>query len=265
MAGGAFGRHTVEAHSEVRPGEWTPSTIDPAWPAATPGPVRAPEGATGPSTRVLVVDDHLAFAESIAMIISARPDLECPGIAASIADGLRAAERTAPDVILLDVVMPDGDGVDAIDRFRDAAPGTRILVLTGHLDLDVLTRAAAAGASGFLQKESNVESIIRAIRAARDGTILVEQATLTSILGRVRQGTAPAGDEDRPHLTAREMDVLSLMGEGLDPHAIAQLLEISLNTCRGYQKSLMAKLDAHSQLEAVVIATRRGIIRPLTG
>lgn len=225
-------------------------------------PLHAPGPApTGP-TRVMVVDDHMVFAEALAMVIAARPDLDCPIIATSIADGLRAAERAAPDVILLDVMLPDGDGVEAIDRFRDAAPGTRILVLTGHMDLDVLTRAAAAGASGFLQKESDVEAIVRAIRAARDGTILVEQTTLTSILGRVRRGheaTDPA--DDRPHLTARELDVLTLMGEGLDPHAIAQLLEISLNTCRGYQKSLMAKLDAHSQLEAVVIATRRGIIQ----
>ncbi len=221
---------------------------------------RAPDPAA--VTRVLVVDDHTAFAEALAMVIAARPDLNCPSIATTIADGLSAAAREAPDVILLDVILPDGDGVDAIGRLRDAAPGARILVLTGHMDLDVLTRASAAGASGFLQKESSIEGIIRAIRAARDGTILVDQATLTSILGRVRRGSEATGLEaDRPHLTVREMSVLTLMGEGLDPHAIAQLLEISLNTCRGYQKSLMAKLDAHSQLEAVVIATRRGIIQ----
>lgn len=213
-------------------------------------------------TRVMVVDDHTAFAEALAMVIAARPDLECPSIATSIADGLRAAARETPDVILLDVILPDGDGVEAIGRFRDVAPSARILVLTGHMDLDVLTRASGSGASGFLQKESSIESIIRAIRAARDGTILVDQTTLTSILGRVRRGSEATSQEaDRPHITAREMSVLTLMGEGLDPHAIAQLLEISLNTCRGYQKSLMAKLEAHSQLEAVVIATRRGIIR----
>lgn len=265
MAGGDFGRPEI--------GLTDPHAQEPAAPvlggarsSGATDPVRPPETAPAIPIRVMVVDDHLAFAEALAMVITARPDLDCPVIATSIADGLRAAEREAPDVILLDVLLPDGDGVDAIDRFRNAAPGTRILVLTGHMDLDVLTRAAASGASGFLQKESNVEAIVRAIRAARDGTILVEQATLTSILGRVRQGAASAGTaDDRPHLTAREMDVLALMGEGLDPHAIAQLLEISLNTCRGYQKSLMAKLDAHSQLEAVVIATRRGIIQPPKG
>ncbi len=225
-------------------------------------PLREPDAIRGARTRVLVVDDHLAFAECLALAIDARPDLECSVTAVSISDGLLAAERSGPDVVLLDVMLPDGDGVDAIGHFREAAPGTRILILTGHTDLDVLTRAAAAGASGFLQKESDIESIVRAIRAARDGTILVEQTTLTSILGRVRSGPVTPTGGDRPHLTAREMDVLALMGEGLDPHAIAKLLEISLNTCRGYQKSIMAKLDAHSQLEAVVVATRRGIIRP---
>ena len=230
--------------------------------SAIQDPRHESDGARATRTRVLVVDDHLAFAECLALAINARPDLECTVTAVSISDGLLAAERTSPDVILLDVVLPDGDGVDAIGRFREAAPGTRILILTGHTDLDVLTRAAAAGASGFLQKEADVESIVRAIRAARDGTILVEQTTLTSILGRVRSGPATPTGDDRPRLTAREMDVLALMGEGLDPHAIAKLLEISLNTCRGYQKSIMAKLDAHSQLEVVVVATRRGIIRP---
>jgi len=213
-------------------------------------------------TRVLIVDDQRAFAECLAMVIDACPDLGSLATASSLADGLALARRYTPDIILLDVRLPDGDGVEAIGQFRDASPDARVLILTGYPDLDVLTRAASSGASGFLQKDSSVEGIVRAIRSARDGDIIVEQTTLTSILTRLRSGpTATPSSPDAPHFTVRELDVLALMGEGLDPHAIAAMLTISLNTCRGYEKSIMAKLDAHSQLEAVVIALRRGLIK----
>jgi len=210
---------------------------------------------------VLIVDDHRAFAEALSMVINACPDLACIATATTLTEGIALTGRLAPDIVLLDVRLPDGDGVDAIRQFREANPEARILILTGYPDLDILTRAAGAGASGFLQKDSSIEGIVRAIRSARDGDILVEQTTLASILERLRTGTATQRNMDGvPHFTTREMDVLALMGEGLDPHAIASLLSITLNTCRGYEKSIMAKLDAHSQLEAVVIAMRSGLI-----
>lgn len=215
--------------------------------------------ATGRAS-ILVVDDHLAFVECLAMVIDAYPDLECVAAVGTLAEGVAAARRLAPDVILLDVRLPDGDGVDAIARFREASPDARILVLTGHTDLDVLSRAAGGGANGFLQKESPVGAIVRAIRSARDGEILVEPMMLASILGGRRSGGSPGVDVDDQRFTSRELDVLALMGEGLDPHAIAKRLSISLNTCRGYEKSIMAKLDAHTQLEAVVRASRRGLL-----
>jgi DNA-binding NarL/FixJ family response regulator len=211
-------------------------------------------------TTVLIVDDHLALVECLAMVIDELPDLECVASVATLADGVAAARRLAPDVVLLDVRLPDGDGVDAIGRFRAASPTARVVILTGYTDLEVLTRAAGSGASGFLQKDSSVEAIVHAIRSARDGDILVDQTILVSILGGLRPASTPRGAVGIPSLTPRELDVLALMGEGLDPHAIARLLEISLNTCRGYEKSIMAKLHAHSQLEAVVLASRRGLL-----
>ena len=221
-----------------------------------------PRPATVARASVIVVDDHRAFAESLAIVINACPDLGCIATATTLAEGIALTGRLTPDIVLLDVRLPDGDGVDAIGRFREAYPEARILILTGYPDLDVLTRAAGAGASGFLQKDSSIAGIVRALRSARDGDILVEQATLASILERLRSGTATQRNTDGvPHFTTRELDVLALMGEGLDPHAIASLLTITLNTCRGYEKSIMAKLDAHSQLEAVVISLRRGLIK----
>jgi DNA-binding NarL/FixJ family response regulator len=216
-------------------------------------------------TRVLVVDDHRAFAEAIAIAIGIQDDLLCVQTGASIAEALDLVAQEPPDVVLLDVRLPDGDGIAAIERFRASSPATRVVILTGFTDVEVLARAAAAGASGFLPKESPVSAVIRAIRAARDGELMVEGTTLAAILGRVGSFGAAAGTGDvAPPMTPRERDVLALMGQGLDPHAIANALRISLHTCRGYQKAIMAKLDAHSQLEAVVVALRRGLIPRVT-
>jgi len=223
------------------------------------------EPAVARATRVLVVDDHRSFSEALAMAIGGQPDLACLGTPTTIAECLVQVEETAPDVVLLDIHLPDGDGIEAIAGIRARCPATRIIVMTGYTDVDVMARAASAGASGFLPKESSIVAVLTAIRAARDGEMLVDGTTLAAILGRVgRPAPGTRGlDAGSIHLTTRERDVLDLMGQGLDPHAIARRLGISLHTCRGYEKSILAKLDAHSQLEAVIVAAREGLIAPL--
>ncbi|MCU0484242.1 MAG: response regulator transcription factor [Chloroflexi bacterium] len=208
------------------------------------------------------MDDHLTFAGAVGIAIDAQEDLSCVGTAASVSEALATVRAGPPDVILMDIHLPDGDGIEATARIVVDHPGTRVVILTGHTDVDVLARAASAGACGFLPKESPIGAVIGAIRAAREGQLLVEGTTLASILGRIRGPGVGPGErsEETPLLTRRERDVLGLMGQGLDPHAIAKQLGISLHTCRGYQKSIMAKLDAHSQLETVVVATRRGLL-----
>jgi len=224
--------------------------------AGTPGPSEASP------TRVMIVDDHAAFAGALAIAIDANADLHCVGYAPTIGESLPMLADLDPDVVLMDVRLPDGNGIEAIPQVVAAASRARVLVLTGHTDVELLARAAALGASGFLPKESPVASVLSAIRAAVAGQMLVDGATLASILARLADAShhSSAQVADVPLLTNREADVLGLMGQGLDPHAIAIELGITLNTCRGYQKSLMAKLEAHSQLEAVVIGTRKGLL-----
>lgn len=213
-------------------------------------------------TRVLIVDDHRAFADALMFAIDHQVDLQGVGSALTIAEALAQVRTASPDVVLLDIRLPDGDGIDAVSRLREIAPAARILILTGHTGVEVLARAAAAGVAGFLPKESSIASVLAAIRAARGGEMLVEGATLAAILGRLAaaESAAQRAGSDVTPLTPRESDVLMLMGRGMDPHAIAASLGISLHTCRGYQKGILAKLEAHSQLEAVVIATRRGLL-----
>ncbi len=187
--------------------------------------------------RVLIIDDHAALSGALAIAIDGYPDLVCVGTAGTLALATSRIADLKPDVVLLDVYLPDGNGIDAIPGIVAAHPGVRVLVLTGHTDVDLLSRAAAQGASGFLPKESSVSAVIAAIRAAVAGQMLVDGATLASILGRLADTSRRAGTNgDGKALTRRERDVIRLMGQGLDPHAIAKTLGISLNTCRGYQK-----------------------------
>ena len=229
--------------------------------SAAPGHARREPATDAAVTRVLIVDDHTVLAGALAFTIDGYPDLRCVAMATTLAEARTLVAQLQPDVVLLDVLLPDGNGIEAIPSLIAAGPGVRVLVLTGHTDVELLSSAASHGASGFLPKESPIGAVINAIRAAVSGHMLVDGPTLATILGRLadtsRRSTPAASGVV---LTRRETDVLQLMGQGKDPQAVAHVLGISLNTCRGYQKTLLAKLGAHSQLEAVVIGTRLGLL-----
>lgn len=223
--------------------------------------------ATNTVTTVLVVDDHASVGEAIGMAVDLQDDLECVGVAPTLAGALDAVARQAPDVVLMDVRLPDADGIDGAGHVKALRPETRILVFTAHADLELMARAAAAGACGFLPKTTPVAKILEAIRTARDGGMLVEQSALSALVQRLRDTTpepaqARLGADGSPltPLTPREHEVLLLLGQGLDPSAIARRLHVSVNTCRGTVQSILRKLGAHSQLEAVVTALRTGLI-----
>jgi DNA-binding NarL/FixJ family response regulator len=208
---------------------------------------------------ILVVDDHRAVAESIAMAIDLQPDMHCVGIAGTIGEARGVVLNGAPDVMLTDVRLPDGDGLEAASTFLHLRPQLRIVVLTGYADMQVLGRAALIGAHGILPKESGISAVLTALRRAGAGEMSVDKAVLDGLLDRMRPGPAALG-ANRVNLTEREGEVLGLLSEGRDPQTIALHLGISLHTCRGHVKSILAKLEAHSQLEAVVKARRLGIV-----
>jgi DNA-binding NarL/FixJ family response regulator len=216
------------------------------------------------SIRVLVVDDHRSFGETLGLAIDMQPDLECVGICETAAEAIEMAAATHPDVVILDVRLPDADGIDATHALRQACPGTPILIVTAYSDLELLSRAAAAGVSGLLPKESPVAEFFAAIRSARTSGMIIDRSVLGELLHRAQtdEGSRKAGIDT--HLTPRETGVLSLMGEGMDTQSISRQLGIRVSTCRGYQKSILLKLGAHSQLEAVVVASRRGLIPALS-
>lgn len=209
-----------------------------------------------PQLRVLVVEDQRAFAESMALVIEAQQDLHCIGVSRTASEGVATALSRRPDVIIMDVGLPDLDGIEAIRQIRAGLPEVRVVVLTGRPDATTLARAASAGAAAFLLKDASVEEIVDAVRSASSRRLEVDPAALHAILEP--DSSLPAGVTE---LTQRELEVLAGLGDGFQPKQIARQLGISLPTCRGHIKSLFQKLGAHTALEAVVLAYRYGVLR----
>lgn len=232
-------------------------------------PARGADAGSRPArpTRVLVVDDHRAFSEALAMAIDLQDDIECVGVASTVSEALELVVERAPDVVLMDVYLPDIDGIEGTGRVKALRPETRVLVLTAHTNAETMARAASAGASGFLPKESPIAEILRAIATASEGGMLVDHSTLAVVLERLRESERkpPEPGARFPEITQREREVLGLMGEGLDPQGIAKRLGMSIHTSRGHVKSILRKLEVHSQLEAVVTAVRQGLLPGLSG
>lgn len=214
----------------------------------------------GEPIRVLVVDRHQTFAELLGFALGGQPDLDFVGHAGTGADAVRLVAAARPDVVLMDVQLPDVDGVALAERLRVDDPGTRVVMLTAVDEPALLRRATAAGAAGFLAKDGALGDVLRAVRTAHGGGMTVSSHLLTGLLRSTDGDPESATDASYGGLTPREREVLRLMGAGLDTRTVARRLGISVHTCRGHTRSVLAKLDAHSQLEAVAVAARHGLL-----
>lgn len=213
--------------------------------------------ASSRETRVLVVDDHLTFAELLSRALDAQPDLECVGHAQTSEEAMAAVARLLPDVVIMDVRLPDVDGIMTSANLVSRYPELKILILTANASLLDIERAASAGACGFLAKDGSLAEVLTALRAARRGSLILPDGLKARLSAEGEQAATGNGWG----LTPRELEVLTMLGLGHYPRSIAKELGVSLHTCRGHVKGVLAKLGVHSQLEAVVLATRAGLIR----
>jgi DNA-binding NarL/FixJ family response regulator len=209
--------------------------------------------------RVLIVDDHEVLSASLAAVLGDQPDLEVVGTAGTIARARTLMETTAPDVVLLDHRLPDGEGVAAIGELRAIRPSVGIVVLTASAADHVLVAAIEAGAAGFVSKTRGLQEVTSAVRAAAAGEAVISPELLARLLPRLHRG----GGSPRGELTEREREVLSLLADGLSNAAIAATLSVSVHTVRNHIANLSAKLGAHSKLEALSIAVRDGLLPDL--
>ena len=206
--------------------------------------------------RVLIVEDHRMFSEALRAALDTSDDIAVTAAVDTAAGGVAEAKASRPDVVLMDYRLPDGDGVEAARRIKQALPDTKIVMLSGTLDDAVLREAIQAGCSGYLTKGHAIEELILAVRAAHRGEALISPQMLTRLLDRFGDRTRPGAD-----LTSRETEVLRLLADGLSNQAIADQLGIRLATVRNHVQSVIEKLEAHSKLEAVATALRLGLIQ----
>jgi DNA-binding NarL/FixJ family response regulator len=210
--------------------------------------------------RVLIVDDHEMFAESVARQLNAKHDLEVVARASSLDAGVREAERTRPDVAIVDYLLPDGDGARATMEVLTVSPDTRVLMVTGAEDDSLVVSAIDAGCSGFLTKRAATAELVSAVRALAAGGAYIPSRLLGTVLSR---GSA-TGRSLGADVTTREREVFALIATGASTTNVANELCVSANTVRNHVQRVLVKLGAHSKLEGVAIAVREGVIaRPL--
>lgn len=220
-----------------------------------PGPVGESVRPAAP-IKVLVVDDHAMFAEGLLRLLEAEDDISIVGTATTAREAVTSAHELRPDVVLMDYDLPDGDGTGAVARIVAQRPETRVVMLTAFADDAVVQQALEAGCCGYVTKQKAVDEVVYAVRAAHAGEALISPAVLARLLPKLDRRYRPPGTE----LTARELDVLRLLVEGMSNQDIANRLSVRLNTVRNHVQNILLKLNAHSKLEAVATAVREGIV-----
>jgi two-component system, NarL family, response regulator LiaR len=205
--------------------------------------------------RLLIVDDHSVVREGLRAFLRTQDGIEVVGEAAGADEAIRVAATLAPDVIVLDLVMPEGDGIGAIRRLLEVAPGVRVLVLTSFADDAQIFAAFAAGAAGYLLKDVDPEALADGIRDVHAGRPALHPSVATRLMHR----SGPAVPR-HSELTVREREVLRLVVEGLANKQIAQRLGIGEKTIKTHVSRLLAKLGVSDRTQAAVLAIREGLV-----
>lgn len=203
-------------------------------------------------TRVLLVDDHELVRLGLVELLGQEDDLLVCGQAATAADAVRQCTALSPDVVLLDVRLPDGDGVAVCRELRTAAPRTACLMLTSYDDEDALVAAVEAGAAGFLLKQVTGQDIVAAVRTVAAGGSTLSPRATSLVLDRLRGSRA----DRAAGLTERERRVLALIGQGCSNREIAEQLGLAEKTVKNHVSSLLRKLGLRRRTQAAVLAVR---------
>jgi DNA-binding NarL/FixJ family response regulator len=209
--------------------------------------------------RILVADDHPIVRDGLIAILNTQPDFEVIGEAATGPQTVERVTALQPDVVLLDLEMPEIDGVEALRRLRETCPDVRVIVFTAFDTDERILGAVRAGARGYLLKGAPREEIFQAIRVVHAGNSLLQPIVASKLLRRVSQ--EPPALPGPETLTPRELDVLRLLARGLENKEIAAELVISERTVKFHVSSIQGKLGAGNRTEAVVIAAKQGLIK----
>ncbi len=211
--------------------------------------------------RVVIVDDHSVVRTGMRMLLESDPELEIVGEGENGQQGLQLARDLKPDVMVMDVTMPEMDGVEATRRIKQEMPQVAVLAVTIHEGADYFFRMLQAGASGYVPKRAAADDVLQAIHVVAKGDVFLEPRIAKELVSdyviRVRQGVA---QESYDGLTEREREVLALIAEDETNQAIANRLSISVKTVERHRENIMQKLNLHTRTELVKYAIRKGII-----
>ena len=205
---------------------------------------------------VLIADDHPVVREGLRTFLSLQDDLDVAGEAADGEEAVAKVGELLPDVVVLDLVMPKLDGIEAIRRIRDVSPSTRVLVLTSFIEDEKVFPAVKAGAAGYLLKDAEPQAVADAIRTVKGGEALLHP----SVAARLMQEVAERDESPAADLTDRELDVLRLLARGLSNKAIALELHVSEKTVKTHVSNILAKLHLADRTQAALFAVRERIV-----
>jgi len=211
------------------------------------------------SVRVLIVDDHPLVRAGLRMLIDAQPDMEVVEEATSGETAIEAATRVGPDVVIMDVEMPGGSGVEVLRSVVAACPATKVLMLSAFPDPGYVTESIQAGASGYLIKGDAPAEIVKAIRVAVSGHTFMCPEAASVLVSALKESLASHASKGRPLMSGREREVLVLVAEGLRTKEIAARLNIGIKSVDTYRARLMKKLGCGSTAELVRYAIREGL------
>ena len=213
--------------------------------------------------RVLIIDDHPLFREGLKSIIDRNSMFEVVGEAGSGAEGLQLAKKLNPDLALVDISLPDKNGLQLTREIKNLLPETGILIVSMHSKIDYIAEAFQAGATGYLVKESPSSGLIKGLKAVSEGEYFLDSSLSHQVVNRLMETPAretKIKDTAYGALTRREQEVMRLLAEGLSPKKIGGKLFISPKTVENHRTNIMFKLDLHSTMELVRYSVKLGLI-----
>lgn len=219
---------------------------------------------TAAPIRVLIVDDHAVVRSGLKVFFDLQPDIEVVGEAADGSEGVAMARRLEPDVVLMDLLMPNMDGVTAISRIKAERPDIEIVTMTSFIEEEKVTSALEAGASGYVLKDAEAEEVAAAVRAAYAGEVHLDPAVARLLAQRMRDRKSPKDELAEP-LTEREKDVLRLLGQGMSNKDIGATLFITERTARTYVSNILGKLGLASRTQAALYAVEHKLVDAAQG
>jgi two-component system, NarL family, response regulator DevR len=217
--------------------------------------------AMGGPLRVMLVDDHEVVRGGVRALLEAADDIVVCGEAASAREAVAVADRALPDVVVMDVKLQDGSGVEATREIRAARPQTRVLMLTSYADDEVLLASIMAGAAGYVLKQTSGGDLVRAIETVGRGGSLLDPAVTAGVLDRLRSGRRTVEDEKLARLSPQEERILSLVAAGRTNRQIGEEMHLAEKTVKNYVSSILTKLEVARRAEAAAYLARHGTPR----